>query len=302
MPELPFAGAGLDRANDVRQDPAQVAGLLADGGALVLAAGSGGVLLDHPGRQALARRPVDNTPDRLLDPNGPILLGLDAGAALFAIDLDQLGETAREQLRADGEIISLRDAGATLGPAEAGLAAYMTALLNWHRRHRFCANCGASTRVTTAGLSRHCDACGTSHFPRTDPVVIMLVESDGRALLGSRTGSAASRYSILAGYVSPGETPEQAVIREVREESGITAYAPRYVDSQPWPFPGSLMLGFEAASDGGEPTVGDGELDDVRWFTREQLRAAQSGAGEIQLPPSISIARMLIDGWVARAP
>jgi NAD+ diphosphatase len=236
----------------------------------------------------------------LVGPDGPILLGLEDGSALFAIDLDELGEAARRALLANGEIVSLRDAGAILSHAEGGLAAYIVALLNWHRRHRFCANCGAPTSVGAAGLVRRCGDCGASHFPRTDPVVIMLVESDGRALLGSRAGWPGGRYSILAGYVEPGETPEQAVIREVREESAITAYAPRYVSSQPWPFPSSLMLGFEALSDGGDPTASDGELSDVRWFTREQLQAAQSGAGEIQLPPPISIARMLIDRWVAR--
>jgi len=298
----PFAETSLDRATGVRADPAHVAGLLEGGGALVLAAGSGGVLIDRSERPALARRPVATDGADLVDPHGPILLGLENGSALFAADLDGLGEAARRKLVASGELVSLRDAGAILSHAEGGLAAYMMALLNWHRRHRFCANCGAATTIGGGGLVRRCDDCGASHFPRTDPVVIMLVESDGRALLGSRPPWPQNRYSILAGYVEPGETPEQAVIREVLEESAITAHAPRYVSAQPWPFPSSLMLGFEAQSDGGEPTATDGELNDVRWFTREELRAAQSGAGEIQLPPPISIARMLIDRWVAQRP
>jgi len=298
----PFAGASLDRATGVREDPARVAGLLGSGAAVVLAAGGDGVLLDRSERPALVRRPVAAGAADLVDPDEPILLGLENGSALFATDLDGLGNAAREELLATGEMVSLRDAGAILGHAESGLAAYMMALLNWHRRHRFCANCGAPTSVSEGGLVRRCRACGASHFPRTDPVVIMLVESDGRALLGSRPAWPQGRYSILAGYVEPGETPEQAVIREVREESAIAAYSLRYLSSQPWPFPSSLMLGFEALSDGGEPTAKDGELSDVRWFTRDQLRAAQDGASEILLPPPISIARMLIDRWVAQQP
>jgi len=298
----PFAGARLDRAMKIREDPARVTSLLESGSAVVLAAGADGVLLDRSQWPELTRRPLGTGASNLVGRDGPILLGLDDGTALFATDFDELDAAVRAELLAGGEIVPLRDAGAILGAAEGGLAAYMMALLNWHRRHRFCANCGTPTSVGQAGLVRGCGRCGASHFPRTDPVVIMLVESDGRALLGSRAGWPGDRYSILAGYVEPGETPEQAVIREVREESAITAYAPRYVSSQPWPFPSSLMLGFEALSDGGEPTAGDGELSDVRWFTRAQLRTAQSGTGAIQLPPPISIARILIDRWIAREP
>jgi NAD+ diphosphatase len=294
-----FAGTSLDRAGSLREDPARVADLVESRAAVVLAAGADGVLLDHTGQPALARRPLGAGAGDLVDPEGPILLGLQDGSALFAADLDGLSQRARDELLASGEIVPLRDAGAILGPSESGLAAYMMALLNWHRRHRFCANCGAPTSVSGGGLVRRCANCGASHFPRTDPVVIMLVESEGRALLGSRAGWPDSRYSILAGFVEPGETPEEAVIREVREESGITAHTPRYLSSQPWPFPSSLMLGFEALSDGGNPSAGDRELSDVRWFTRDELQAAQSGTGEIQLPPPVSIARMLIDRWVA---
>jgi NAD+ diphosphatase len=142
--------------------------------------------------------------------------------------------------------------------------------------------------------------CGATHFPRTDPVVIMLVQNGGRLLLGRRPAWPANRYSVLAGFVSPGETPEEAVVREVREESGIEAHSARYVTSQPWPFPSSLMLGFEAQADGGEPRATDDELEDVSWFTLDQVREAQREAGTLRLPPAVSIARTLIDLWVAR--
>ena len=196
--------------------------------------------------------------------------------------------------------MSLREAGEVLSRSQAGLAAYLAALLNWHRSHRYCANCGAVTTVREAGYLRRCPRCHTSHFPRTDPVVIMTGENDGRLLLGRRAGWPGARYSVLAGFVSPGEAAEEAVIREVAEESGIVTRDPEFVSSQPWPFPSSLMLGFEALSDGGEPRTNDGELDAVRWFTRAEIQAAIDGTNpEFHLPPGISIARFLIDRWLA---
>jgi NAD+ diphosphatase len=128
----------------------------------------------------------------------------------------------------------------------------------------------------------------------------MAVEHQDRLLLGRRVGWPAGRFSVLAGFVAPGETPEEAVVREVREESGIDARDPKYVAAQPWPFPASLMLGFEARSDGGEPRARDGELEDVGWFTLAEVRDAQRELGPLQLPPRVSIARLLIDGWVKR--
>jgi NAD+ diphosphatase len=194
----------------------------------------------------------------------------------------------------------LREAGVELPHAEAGLAAYVTALLNWHRRHRFCANCGAATIVVEGGYSRHCPQCATHHFPRTDPVVIMTVEHDGRLLLGRRAGWPAGRLSVLAGFISPGESAEEAVIREVQEESGIVTRDATFVTSQPWPFPASLMLGFHAESDGGIPQATDGELEEVHWLDVEDVRRATQGDnGPFQLPGSVSIARFLIERWVA---
>jgi NAD+ diphosphatase len=228
-----------------------------------------------------------------------MLLGLDDGAPLFALDLDELPETVREGLIDGGRVASLREAGAILSRSQAGVAAYLAALLNWHRSHRYCANCGAATAVKEGGYARRCPRCHTTHFPRTDPVVIMTVEHDGSLLLGRRPGWPGGRYSTLAGFVSPGEAAEEAVVREVREESGIVARDPGFVSSQPWPFPRSLMLGFAAQADGGQPQARDGELEDVRWFTDAELRAAASGDNpELKLPPPISIARFLIDRWM----
>jgi NAD+ diphosphatase len=297
-----FAGTSLDRAGSLREDPARIADLVESRTAVVLAAGSEGVLLHRSARPALARHPLGPGAGDLVDPEGPILLGLEDGSALFAADLDGLSQAVREELLAGSEIVSLRDAGTILGPAESGLAAYMMALLNWHRRHRFCANCGAPTSVSAGGLVRRCANCGASHFPRTDPVVIMLVESDGRALLGSRAGWPDSRYSILAGFVEPGETPEEAVVREAREETGVEVVGVEYVTAQPWPFPQALMIGYWAFADpppaGAEPTPDQEELVEARWWDRSELsNAVREDA--IALPPPGTIGNYLISTWLA---
>jgi len=294
----PFTGMSLDRATTERKDPAQVLALLEDPMTRAVLAGTDGVLVNDGATPSLVRAQLVTRP-----PEDAILLGLDpeTGQALFAIDLDTIPDTVRASVTDGAQVIALRDAGALLPHPEAGLAAYVMALLNWHRRHRFCANCGAGTEIEEAGYSRHCPRCGATHFPRTDPVVIMTVEHDGRLLLGRRAGWPGARYSVLAGFVSPGESAEEAVVREVREESGIVARDPKFVASQPWPFPASLMLGFEAESDGGEPAVGDGELEEVHWFSLDDVRRAQSGEdADLRLPPPVSIARFLIDRWVAR--
>jgi NAD+ diphosphatase len=290
-----FTGMALDRAEGLRKDPDWVQTMLHDPAARAVAAGRDGVLLDDSGEgPVLARRPVPSAAPA-------ILLGLEDGAARFAVDLDSL-EPALLAAFADGaRVASLRDAGAILPGPEAGLAAYLLALLNWHLRHRFCSNCGTATDVFDAGLTRRCPHCGATHFPRMDPVVIMLVEHDQRLLLGRHAGWPPGRFSALAGFVSPGEALEEAVVREVFEESGIEARDPVFVASQPWPFPSSLMLGFHAFADGGEPVARDGELEEVRWFTLAEIRAALAGErGELGLPPSIAIAHFLIERWVAR--
>jgi NAD+ diphosphatase len=289
----PFTGMALDRASNERKDPVAIERLLSDPAARAVVAGHDGILLvqRNGSTPALLRTPIADTPasaavteppDHLGDgsppADEPILLGVeDGGQAVFAIDLDALADSDRRALTERARLTSLREAGADLPHPEGGLAAYATALLNWHRRHRFCPNCGALTRVVEAGYSRHCPRCGAHHFPRTDPVVIMTVEHDGHLLLGRRAGWPSPRMSVLAGFVSPGESAEEAVVREVQEESGIVARDPGFVSSQPWPFPASLMLGFHAESDGGEPRASDRELDEVHWFDHAEVAAAVPG-------------------------
>jgi NAD+ diphosphatase len=226
----------------------------------------------------------------------PVLLGVDAAGPLFAVDV-----TGRPRPASLGDAIgamNLRDAGRRLSQEDGALLAYASALLRWHREHRFCARCGSPTEPGEAGHVRTCPDCGAIHHPRTDPVVIMLVHDGDRALLGRQARWPAGRYSALAGYVEPGESLEEAVAREVREEGGVEVRELRYRSSQPWPFPASLMVGFLAEYAGGEATARDAELEDVRWFTRAEVAAIIRGETDMHLPPPVAIARALIDEWL----
>jgi NAD+ diphosphatase len=255
-----------------------------------------------------------------LDCAPSLLLGLDDDGPLFAVDEGpprQPGERAamvgaggrrgEPAPQAEGRL-NLREAAMVLSQSEGGLVAYLTALLNWHRGHGHCANCGATTSVAEAGSLRDCPRCGTHHHPRVDPVVIMLVTDGERLLLGRQRVWPARRYSALAGFVSPGESLEEAVAREVHEEAGVAVGRPEYQSSQPWPFPASLMLGFTVPYRDGELSGTDPELEDKRWFGRDEVaQAAQGdswsdpddGGDSLLLPPRAAIARRLIDRWLA---
>jgi NAD+ diphosphatase len=227
-----------------------------------------------------------------------ILLGVDDEGPVFAVEREGV------------ELTGLRDLATSLPAPQLGLVAYASALANWARATRFCGICGEPTVPREAGHLRVC-ANGHHHHPRTDPVVIMLVVDGDRALLGRQAAWPAGRYSALAGFVEPGERLEDAVAREVLEESGIVVGDVRYVASQPWPFPVSLMLGFQADCAGGQLGAGvDEELEDVRWFTRDEVAGAISGdarwidgeaSDRLMVPPPTAIARLLLDRWVTEA-
>jgi NAD+ diphosphatase len=223
-----------------------------------------------------------------------ILLGTDAaGIAYFAVPGPLQDGAAKA---------GLREAGALLGDRDAGLLTHAVALANWHATHTHCPRCGARTRFAAAGHMRVCPRDGSEHFPRVDPAVIMLVlDSADRCLLARNQKWPQKRVSILAGFVEPGESVEQAVAREVREEVGISVGELRYLGSQPWPLPQSLMLGFSARAiddgQGGQPIrVDDDEIAEAGWYGRDDLRVAiESGA--ILLPPPVSIAHRIIEAW-----
>jgi NAD+ diphosphatase len=275
-----FAGAPLDRAPVERRRPEWLAARRRDPAARSLVLSERGLWVED-GRLVLVPPKGDS-----------VFLGLAGEQPLFAQDA---GDDEPERGRPAG----LREAATELSADQAALAAYAGSLLSWHRRHRFCANCGRPTEYADGGHERHCPACDAHHFPRTDPVVIVRVVDRDRLLLGRQARWPEGRFSVLAGFVEPGETLEEAVRREVREESGVEVAEVGYVASQPWPFPSSLMIGFHAVGDGGpEPRPRDGELSEVRWFERADMEAAAAGTAGIRLPPPYSISRRLIDGWL----
>jgi NAD+ diphosphatase len=299
-----FTGARLDRAGDRRKDADWVAAQRAGAAARAVVAGREGILVSRGDAPRLALVPLAE----VAQDGEPMLLGLDDHGPIFAVEAGArdgggpIVAGAPDGREAGGpRLLGLREAAATLPRADGGLAAYAAALLNWHRRHGFCANCGARTEVREGGHVRHCPACGTEHHPRTDPVVIMIVTRGDELLLGRQATWPPGRYSALAGFVEHGESLEEAVAREVYEEAGVTVGPPRYESSQPWPFPSSLMLGFSAPWESGEPAVNDEELEDTRWFSRAELEAAVRERGPLRLPPRLAIARRLIDAWLAGA-
>jgi len=190
----------------------------------------------------------------------------------------------------------LRRAGSLLGDRDAGLLVNAVALEAWHSTHQHCPRCGARTEMTAGGHMRVCPQDGSQHFPRVDPAVIMLVHDGDRCLLARGPQWPQGRFSVLAGFVEPGESLEQAVIREVAEEVGVSVTAPRYLGSQPWPFPRSLMLGFFARATSTELRLDPAEIAEARWLSRAELREAVEGE-ELMLPGQVSIARRLIETW-----
>lgn len=300
---IPFSGNLLDRATNKRRDDAWVAELLdaVDTRFLpfwrlnVLAhSGSGGLhWLD-----ARVRFHMDD------EAAPPLLLGVRDGVAHFAVDLSHMTD-ALASLDLGDDTLSFADGRriATDLPAEeAGILAQGRALFEWHARHRFCGSCGAPTAVGGGGTVRRCTSCGTEHFPNPHPVVIMVVWRGDKCLLGRGRGWAAARFSALAGFVDLGESLEEAVAREVQEEVGLTVDAVEYHASQPWPFPMSLMLGCFAHVVDEEMTVDPEELDEARWFTRDEIVSALDDPSSVDfgIPGRIAIAHHIIKAWAAR--
>jgi NAD+ diphosphatase len=278
---ITFTGGALDRAAEHREDEEWLAAQRADPRARAVVTSDAGVQVTD-GRLALVPLEELNAPEQ------PLFLGLDAQGPVLAVD-------ARG---GHGQMVGLREAAALLPGGDAGLAAHAAALVNWHRRHPHCSVCGARTTVVAGGIMRRCERCGSEHHPRTDPVVIMLVTHEDRVLLGRQPSWPPGRYSALAGFVEPGESLEEAVAREIREEAGVEIGPPAYVASQPWPFPTSLMIGFIAPWRTGEPRRIDEELEDLRWFTDDEIVAAGREEGPYGLPPRLAIARRLLEHWL----
>lgn len=287
----------LDRADHLRDDAQALARLWPDSGVILL--DDDGLALADESRRLCAPRGAALSGG----PGGAgaaVFLGLDAdGRAWFALDAALTSFQAPQ--RSD-----LRGAATHWPRFDAALFAQARAVQHWRQRHRYCGACGGGLESRKAGWLARCTQCGLEHYPRTDPAVIVAVTDGERLLLGRQASWPARRFSTIAGFVEPGESLEQAVAREVMEESGVRVRHCRYLGSQPWPFPGSLMLGFVADAHPDEARTGE-ELEEARWFTREEVRAAQAreldpalddGQG-LLLSPRLSIARALIDHWAA---
>lgn len=279
-----FTGAGLDRADRLRADPAGLAAAAGDPAARVLRLDGLDPVMED-GR--LAWRPVEAHDGDL------ILLGLAEGAPLFAA----LPETPTEGARRGPDLMNALGA---LPHDEMALYAQARSITDWHARHRFCARCGCPSDFAKGGWARECPSCAAQHFPRTDPVVIMLAEHDGRVLVGRGLGWPPGRYSALAGFVEPGESIEEAVARELFEESGVRVRDVRYVASQPWPFPSQLMIACVSKADEDALDVDTSELEDCFWASRTDVSAALAGDADARFiaPPPYAIAHTLLKWWV----
>jgi NAD+ diphosphatase len=229
----------------------------------------------------------------------PLLLGIGEGVAHFAVDVSSLEEPIEALgLAGAAQFEDLRAVSMTLPVADTGIAAHARSLLDWHTRHSRCAVCGDQTRPRSGGAQRVCIGCGAEHFPRTDPVAIAAIVRGDRCLLGKPANLPIEMYTALAGFIEPGETIEEAVRREVAEETGVQVGAVRYLLSQPWPFPSSLMIGCLAEGLSEEITLDEEELSGARWFERDELRAALAGEGEVMVPPALAVAHHLIRAFV----
>ena len=285
-----FAGAFVDRSGERRKDPDWLAEALHDDATRFVPVWGERCLVggDPPTAILLDYAAIAD----LISEDNVIFLGLFRDQPAFAVPIDGSIEAPFDEL---GEFKDLRFLGTVLPPDEANLCAHARGLVLWHDATHYCPRCGSQSLPAAGGNTRRCcnPECDQELFPRTDPAIIVLVRNGERCVLGRQSSWPEGRYSTIAGFVEPGESLEDAVRREVYEETNIRVGAVTYHSSQPWPFPSSLMLGFIAEATSESIRLNDGELEDARWFSREQLRS-----GDVGLPFRISIARRLVDHFI----
>jgi NAD+ diphosphatase len=295
-----YAGNPLDRASYRRVDPAWIAEQRNNGASRVAVFWNGAVLVTDRGEdQAQLAYIGTSLAEAITDSEARwLFLGLDAEElAVFAIDLDVPADPSAGVLEGHGRFGQLRELALQLPPDEAGVSATARAVFEWGRRARYCGVCGNCTRATEGGWKRTCTVCNHEHFPRTDPVVIMLPIQGERCLVGRQASWPPNRFSALAGFMEPGETIEEACAREIAEEARLTTLSVRYHSSQPWPFPANLMIGLFAEVAPGDATPDQTELEEVRWLTRAELREVLAGHHEVKPPPPFAIAHNLLRAW-----
>lgn len=290
---LSFTGNPLDRASAERADPAWVAAQRQRADALFLPLWQAKPLVRDQRAALLAHADIAAVPDSL-----DIFLGLKDGRPLFALAIP---DSETPPLGAHGEFQDMREAAFILPDADTAIAGQAKALIAWHRRHGFCPNCGHATEIQDGGYRRLCPECGAEHFPRTDPVAIMLPILGEECLLGHNKRFLEGYYSAFAGFLEPGETMEEGVKRELREEAGIEVDAVRYHASQPWPFPSALMLGCYAQALSKDFRIDENEIVAARWMHRHEVRERLANPKEdgVKLPAAIAIAHTLIADWAA---
>jgi len=299
-----FAGNPLERASYRRTDEAWLAGRLADPESLALAIWNGKPLLEtgENGAPRIAYLPAGLAKIHSVGWEKLVFLGLWRETAVFALDFDGEADPVDGPLEGLGRFEDLRLTAPTLAAGEAAILATAKQVFEWRRKHRFCAACGAASEAVEGGWKRQCPTCGTQHFPRTDPVVIMLAVEGERCLLGRQGVWPKGMYSALAGFVEPGESIEEACARELFEEAAVRALKVSYHSTQPWPYPMSLMIGLIAEIEPGEPVADQVELDEVRWFTRAEADALVRGTHpDARAPGALAIAHQLIKAWAEGA-
>ncbi|MCX7566697.1 NAD(+) diphosphatase [Sulfitobacter sp. F26169L] len=312
--QVTFGGSGLDRAGELRGNPQGLADAAADPSARAIVFWRGKPLISPERPAGLIRLGMDHAVLRdATEP--PILLGREDGMPVFAVDLSSWSPASFDENSLGGFLdpteqrhpalpdwmvfAELRRVMTWLSPRDAELATSGKAVFGWHQTHRFCACCGVETQMVQGGWQRKCASCNAAHFPRTDPVVIMLITHGNSVLMGRSPGWPKGMYSLLAGFVEPGETLEAAVRREVYEEAGVQVGDVGYLASQPWPFPASLMFGCWGQATSSDIKIDPVEIEDARWMTREEMMAVSQGYHPEVMPARKgAIAHFLLERWL----
>ncbi|ATQ45118.1 NAD(+) diphosphatase [Caulobacter mirabilis] len=295
-----FSGNPLNRASERRGDAAWLEALQAGPDSLCLPLWNGQPFTEKTadGKIQLAYVPGGMANELAGGWERLLFMGLWKDTAVFAVDMEGAPDPADGPLSGLGKFADLRQVAMALPGSEAAIAATAKGMFEWRRKHRFCASCGEPSQVSDGGWKRVCPACRTEHFPRTDPVVIMLAVKGDKCLVGRQAMWPAGMFSALAGFLEPGESIEEACARELKEEAGLNAVAVRYHSTQPWPYPNSLMIGLIAEVDSEDAAPDQTELEAVRWFAREEARQLINGGFDgCFAPPPLAIAHQLIKSW-----